>query len=66
MLAKESGRSVTAQINYILSMQPTGSKVVKSQIRLPAELHAQLLEAASESQRSMNAELVNRLLESFE
>lgn len=37
----------------------------RSQLRLPPELHASLVEAARESGRSMNAEIVARLDASF-
>lgn len=37
------------------------TQIVKTQLRVPAELHAQLLAAAAKSGRSMNAEIVYRL-----
>lgn len=39
----------------------TKPDVVKTQIRLPADLHAELQAAAEESGRSFNAEMVTRL-----
>lgn len=38
---------------------------VKTQLRLPVELHEQIVEASEKSRRSMNAELVVRLEQSF-
>lgn len=38
---------------------------IKSQLRIPAELHALLVEATQETGRSMNAEIVQRLQDSF-
>ena len=39
---------------------------IRIQIRLPAELHARLVKAASESTRSLNGEMVYRLQDSFD
>lgn len=39
---------------------------IKTQLRLPAQLQARLVVAAKESGRSMNAEIVHRLAESFD
>lgn len=38
---------------------------VKTQIRLPSDLHEQIVKAAEESGRSLNAEMVQRLDQSF-
>ena len=38
---------------------------IKTALRLPRELHARLLDAARESSKSLNAELVARLETSF-
>lgn len=39
---------------------------IKTQLRIPPELHAQLLAAIEVSGRSMNAEMVSRLAETFD
>jgi hypothetical protein len=39
--------------------------IERLQVRLPVALHKQLDRAAKGSQRSLNAEIVNRLMESF-
>jgi hypothetical protein len=39
--------------------------LVRTQIRLPAELHRRLVEAAEQTGRSFNSEMVTRLDESF-
>lgn len=38
---------------------------LKTQLRIPADLHQQLVDAAKSSGRSMNAEMVQRLQDSF-
>lgn len=45
--------------------EPKPHETVRSQLRLPAGLHQQLLEAVQKSGRSMNAEIVHRLEGSF-
>ncbi|HHA2836582.1 TPA: Arc family DNA-binding protein [Stenotrophomonas maltophilia] len=45
---------------------PKPQETVRSQLRLPAELHQRLVEQTEITGRSMNAEIVHRLLESFE
>jgi len=44
---------------------PKPHETVRSQLRLPAGLHQQVLNAAEKSGRSMNAEIVHRLEGSF-
>ena len=40
-------------------------EIQKTALRLPKDLHTDILQAASESGRSMNAEIVRRLQASF-
>jgi len=47
------------------SASPKPHDTVRSQLRIPAGLHQQLLEATAKSGRSMNAEIVQRLEQSF-
>jgi predicted HicB family RNase H-like nuclease len=41
------------------------SDYVKTSLRVPRDLHKKLLAAASDSERSLNAELIERLVASF-
>ena len=41
------------------------TNLTKFQVRLPKELHKQLANAAEQNRRSMNAEVVARLADSF-
>ncbi|HDS1226013.1 TPA: Arc family DNA-binding protein [Stenotrophomonas maltophilia] len=44
---------------------PKPHDTVRSQLRLPAELHQRVAQAAEESGRSMNAEIVHRIEQTF-
>jgi predicted HicB family RNase H-like nuclease len=41
------------------------SDYVKTSLRVPRDLHKKLLAAARDSERSLNAELIERLADSF-
>jgi hypothetical protein len=43
----------------------TKKEPIKSQLRIPADLHGRLIEATKESGRSMNAEIIQRLEETL-
>lgn len=46
-------------------MNESADKTVRSQLRIPADLHAKIVEAADSSGRSMNAEILHRLEATF-
>lgn len=48
------------------NLPATSGEVIKSQLRLPADLHERLVSATRASGRSMNAEIVYRLERSFQ
>lgn len=66
--AADAGISETSMLNRALEAALPGipKSVVKTQIRLPGELHARLQSATAVSGRSFNSEMVKRLETTFE
>lgn len=63
--AEASGRTLTAEINYHLDRLAPVSAETQLKIRLPADLHNSVKEAAYENERSISAEITHRLAATF-
>jgi hypothetical protein len=56
---------MSRSVSHRHTFRMTKKEPIKSQLRIPADLRALLLEATAKSGRSMNAEIVARLRRSF-
>ncbi len=64
IIAAHNGRSTTQEIGLVLeSFVQQNEKSIRTQVRLPPAVHQELTAAAKRNGRSMNAELVTRLIE---
>lgn len=64
MIAAHNGRSTTQEVTLALeAFVQQNEKAVRTQVRLPPSVHQELIAAARQNGRSMNAELVDRLIQ---